>query len=76
MIVIALQLYTRIVRFEFPCTISSLGCSVAVAQKKWTGPNVALKVFVFDVRPWARQDPQRPRDARGLVYTVRHGPRC
>ncbi|KAI1783738.1 hypothetical protein LXA43DRAFT_1045251 [Ganoderma leucocontextum] len=60
----------RIVHFEFPCTLSPMGCSVAVTQKTWTGGTAALKVFVFDVHPRARQDPRRLQDARGLVYAT------
>ncbi|KAM5535116.1 hypothetical protein V8D89_011202 [Ganoderma adspersum] len=68
---------TRLVHLEFPCTISPFGCSVALAQKKWAGPNVSLKVFVFDVHPWARPQGQGPpgaqdsdAGARGLVYAT------
>ena len=56
---------TRVVHLEFPCAVSVFGCSVALAQKKWAGPSVSLKVFVFDVHPRARPrrlDSRRNRD--------------
>ena len=62
---------TRIVHFEFPCTLSSMGCSVAAVQKFYTtGGCAVLKVCVFNIHPWARMDWRRLQDARGLVYAT------